>query len=99
MDEEYSGMYISIEDDEGNEFEMEILGNMEYNNKRYVLLLPADGDENDPDYGYVILIETEDENGEPVFESIETDEELNDVYERFMALLFEDEEEEGTPEQ
>ena len=35
-----------------------------------------------------------DENGDEVFESIDDDEQLQDVYEKFMVLLFDDEDEE-----
>jgi hypothetical protein len=34
----------------------------------------------------------EDENGDEVFESIDDEDELQDVYERFMVLLYDDEE-------
>ena len=36
----------------------------------------------------------EDENGDELFESIDDEEQLNDVYEHFMVLLFDDEDEE-----
>ncbi len=51
-------------------------------------------DENDPDYGIIILRVTEDEKGEELYESIDDDAELQDVYEHFMVLLFDDEDEE-----
>ena len=35
-----------------------------------------------------------DENGDEVFESIDDEDELQDVYERFMVLLYDDEEDE-----
>jgi hypothetical protein len=50
-------------------------------------------DENDPDYGLVILRSVI-ENGEELFESVDDEDELNDVYEHFMVLLFDDEDEE-----
>ena len=34
-----------------------------------------------------------DENGDELFESIDDDGELQDVYERFMVLLYDDEDE------
>ena len=48
-------------------------------------------DENDPDYGIIILRVVLDEKGEELYESIDDDDELNDVYEHFMAILFDDE--------
>ena len=50
--------------------------------------------EDDPDFGFILLRVAEDENGDDVFESIDDDEELRDVYERFMTLLYDDEDEE-----
>ena len=97
MDEEYGSTYITIEDDDGKEYELELLGDMEYNGSTYKAFLPGPDEmsEDDPDYGIIILRSVQDESGEEVFESVDDDDELNDVYERFMAILFEDEEETG----
>ena len=46
---------------------------------------------NDPDYGYIIL-ESVFEGDEEVFLSIEDDEELQEVYEMFMALMVDEDE-------
>ena len=51
-------------------------------------------DESDPDYGMIILRSVLDENGEELFESIDDDAELDDVYNKFMVLFFDEEEEE-----
>ena len=51
-------------------------------------------DEDDPDYGFSLLRVVEDEDGNEVFESIDDEDELQDVYERFMVLLYDDEDEE-----
>lgn len=91
MSEEYGSDFITIVDDDGQEFELEILDVMEYNGESYTAFLPADMDENDPDYGIIILRQVQDENGDDVFESIDDEEKLNEVYERFMTILFDDE--------
>lgn len=93
MSEEFGNDFITIIDDDGQEFELEILDSMDYNGSTYVAFLPANMDENDPDYGLVILRSVI-ENGEELFESVDDDDELNDVYEHFMVLLFDDEDEE-----
>ena len=95
MSEEFGSDYITIIDDDGQEFELEVLDSMDYNGETYMAFLPADMDENDPDYGMIILRVVQDENGEDVYESIDDDEQLQDVYEHFMILLFDDEEEEN----
>ena len=95
MSEDFGADFITIIDDDGQEFELEVLDTMDYNGETYMAFLPADMDENDPDYGMIILRVVQDENGEDVYESIDDDEQLQDVYEHFMILLFDDEEEEN----
>ncbi|MBR4550003.1 MAG: DUF1292 domain-containing protein [Oscillospiraceae bacterium] len=93
MSEEFGGDFITIVDDDGQEFELEVLDTMDYKGQTFTAFLPADMDESDPDYGIIILRSVLDEKGEEVFESIDDEEELQDVYEHFMVLLFDDEEE------
>ena len=92
MSEEYGNDIISVIDDDGNEIMLEVIDTIDYKDSSYGLFLPADMDENDPDYGWVILRIVE-EDGEEVFEDIESDDELNEVYEKFMILLDAEEEE------
>ncbi len=92
MSEDYGSDYITIIDDDGQEFELEVLDTMDYNGETYMAFLPADMDENDPDYGMIILRVVQDENGDDLYESIDDENQLQDVYEHFMVLLFDDEE-------
>ena len=94
MSEDFGSDFVTIIDDEGNEFELEVIESMDYNGHSYMAFLPADMSEDDPDYGFVLLRVVEDENGDEVFESIDDEDELQDVYERFMVLLYDDEEDE-----
>lgn len=94
MSEEFGSDFVTIVDDDGQEFELELLDTMDYNGKSYTAFLPADMAEDDPDYGIIILRSQPDENGEEIYESIDDDDELQDVYEHFMVLLFDDEDEE-----
>ena len=93
MSEEFGSDFITIVDDDGAEFELEVLDTMDYKGQSFVAFLPANMDEEDPDYGIIILRSVFDENGDELFESIDDDEELQDVYERFMVLLYDDEDE------
>ena len=90
MDEDFGSSYITIEDEDGNEFELEQLAELEYEGRSYAAFLPADMDEDDPDSGY-ILLRIEEENGDEVFCSVDDEQELAAVYEAFMAQLFDDE--------
>ena len=91
MSEDFGSDFITIIDDDGTEFELEVLDTMDYNNQTFVAFLPADMDENDLDYGIIILRSVLDENGDELFESIDDDDELQDVYEHFSRILFDDE--------
>lgn len=91
MSEDYGNDFITIIDDDGQEFELEVLDSMDYNGESYVAFLPANMDENDPDYGIIILRSVLDDKGDELFESIDDEAQLQDVYEHFMVLLFDDE--------
>lgn len=92
MNEEYGSDYITLEDDEGNEFELEHLNTFEFEGATYMAFLPADMDENDEDFGIVILKLME-ENGEEVLGSVDDEEELNRAYDFYMTTLFDENEE------
>lgn len=92
MDEEFGASFITIEDDEGNEFELEHLGTVEFEGSEYMVFLPADMDEDDPDYGFIIL-KVEEVDGEEQFVSVDDDDELQRVYDYYMEQVFSEEEE------
>lgn len=94
VSEEYGPDFVTVTDEEGNEFELEHLGTLERNGQIYMAFVPADMDEDDEDFGMILLRVTE-ENGEQLLSDIDDEQELNDVYEQFMAELFDDEEEDG----
>lgn len=91
MDESMGATYISITDDEGNEFELEHLDTIMHNGEEYMAFLPADMDEDDEDYGIIILKVIE-EDGEELLGSVDDEDELNKVYDKFMEQLFAEEE-------
>ena len=93
-DDMFESELITITDENGENHVLEVLGTMEFNGKTYYLFVPENIDEmdvNDPDYGYIIL-ESVFEGDEEVFLSIEDDEELQEVYEMFMALMVDEDE-------
>ena len=92
MSEEYGNDFVTVTDDEGNEFELELLDTLEVHGETYKAFLPADMDEDDPDYG-IIILKCIVEDGEELLGSVDDDEELQDVYEHFMEILFDDEDE------
>lgn len=94
MSEDFGSDYITIEDEDGNEFELEHILSTEYGGAEYALFLPADLEEDSPDYGYIILKLTE-EDGEQLYNSVDDDDELVAVYNLFMEKLFSEETADG----
>jgi len=100
MSEEFGPDFITLTDEDGNEFELEHLDTLEVNGQTYMAFLPAEyEDDSDPtkdleedDLGLIILkvVETD---GVEELSTLDSEEELETVYEQFMEILFEDEEE------
>lgn len=93
MSEEYGPDFITLTDEDGNEFELEHLGTLELNGTVYMSFVPADMDEDDEDFG-LILLKVVEKDGEELLADIDDEAELDSVYEKFMEELFEDEEDE-----
>ena len=94
MSESYGPDFITVTDEDGNEIELEFLDTLEYNGQTYMAFFPTveEGvDEEGEDYGLIILKVVE-ENGEELLSTLDSDEELDAVYDRFMEELFQDEE-------
>ncbi|MBQ9412446.1 MAG: DUF1292 domain-containing protein [Oscillospiraceae bacterium] len=88
---ENEGYFIDLTDEEGNNFKLEIVGDVEYQGELYRVFLPTDIDENDPDYGFIILKSVM--NGEEeLLDSVDDEELLEKVYALYMEELFSDEE-------
>ena len=92
MNEDFGNDLITITDDEGNEYELEHLHTLEHKDCFYMAFLPTDMDEDDEDFGLIILKVIE-ENGEEILGSVDDPKELEEVYELFAAVLFDGEEE------
>ena len=103
MSEEFGPDFISVTDEDGNEFELELVDTLEHNGITYYAMFPAvaedeetgepvDVDADDEEYGLVSMKVIE-ENGEGLLSTPDTDEELDEIYNLFMERFFEDEEE------
>ena len=93
MDNEYGSDYMTIMDEDGTEYELEILSTLEYNGFTYLAVIPAGSEEEDADLEVSILKSVE-EDGEPILCAIEDEEELQAVYDLIMDELYEEEDEE-----
>ena len=90
MEDQYGSDFMTIVDEDGTEFELEILSTLEYNGCTYLAVTPAGVDE-DAELEVSILKSVE-EDGESILSAIEDDEELEAVYSLIMDQLYEEEE-------
>ena len=89
MAEDFGSDFMTIVDEDGTEYELEILSTLEYNGETYLAVIPAT-DEELTDLEVNILKSVE-EDGEPILCAIEDEQELEAVYELIMEELYEDE--------
>lgn len=80
--------YLTLEFDDGQEVECEIMGVFEFEGKEYIALIPDDGSDDVYIYGYK---ETSEEEFELI--DIEDDEEFKRVVEEFEKIAAEETEE------
>lgn len=92
MEDIYGSDFMTIVDEDGTEYELEILSSLEWNGNTYLAVIPA-GLEEDED-AEVSILKSVDEDGESILCAIEDDQELETVYEMIMDQLYEEDEEE-----
>ena len=97
MADEYGSDFITIVDEDGTEYELEVLNTVEYNGVSYLAVIPADNGEADTDLEISILKSLE-EDGEPLLCAIEDEAELDAVARLLQEQLFDDEEDEEEDE-
>ena len=90
MSDQYGSDFMTIVDEDGTEFELEILSTLEYDGNTYMAVIPA-GAEDSADLEVSILKSVE-EDGEPILCAIEDEEELQAVYDLIMEELYAEEE-------
>ena len=104
MSEAFGPDFITVTDEDGNEFELELIDTLEHEGMTYYAMFPAvaenedtgepvDVDADDEEYGLVIMKVLE-ENGEEILSTLDSDEELDTIYNLFMERFFEEEDEE-----
>lgn len=90
MEDQFGSDFITIVDEDGTEYELEVLSTLEYNGETYLAVVPA-GEEDVQDLEVSILKSVE-EDGESILCAIEDEQELETVYELIMNELYEEEE-------
>ncbi len=94
MSEEFGPTFITVTDEDGQEIVLEFVDALEYNGAMYQAFFPAEteGEEtDDPDSGLVIL-KVIHEDGEDMLSTLDSEEEMNAVYDLFIESLFDEEE-------
>lgn len=89
MDDLYGSDFITIVDEDGTEFELEVLTTLEWNGAEYLAVIPAGEDEGNPE---VSILKSVEEDGESILTAIEDEQELQAVYDLIMDSLYEEEE-------
>ena len=89
--DQFGSDFITIVDDDGNEYELEVLSELEYNGCTYVAVIPA-GESQEELQLEVSILKSVDEDGESILSIIEDEEELQAVYDLIMDALYEEEE-------
>ena len=90
--------YITITDEDGVEYELEILDRLFHNDILYYALAPATDDEDEGELEVSILKAVE-EDGEEILVAITDDDELEEVYALFIDKMYEEEDEEVEDEE
>ena len=88
--EDYGSDFITIVDEDGTEFELEVLTTMEYEGSEYLAVIPAGSDEDDSPDLEVSILKNVEEDGEPILTAIEDQQELETVYGLMMDQLYEE---------
>lgn len=90
MADNYGSDFITIVDEDGTEFELEVLTAIEYNGTEYLAVVPAGAEDDELE---VSILKNVDEDGESILCAIEDEEELQSVYDLIMDQLYEEEDE------
>ncbi len=91
MADEYGSDFMTIVDEDGVEYELEILTTLEYNGCNYLAVIPAGEDHPELDSLEVSILKSVEEDGEDILTAIEDEEELETVYNLIMDSLYEEE--------
>ncbi len=93
MADNYGSDFITIVDEDGTEFELEVLTTLEYNGSSYLAVIPA-GESAEEFELEVSILKSVEEDGESILCAIEDEAELQAVYDLIMDTLYEEEDEE-----
>ncbi|MDO4867910.1 MAG: Holliday junction resolvase RuvX [Clostridia bacterium] len=85
---------VTLEDEDGNEVRFEHLMTLEHNGGIYICLVPVDPMEDVAEDELVIMRIEQTEDGQDVYVTIEDEDELNGVFEKYLEIAEADEDDE-----
>ena len=88
MSEDYGSDFMTIVDEDGTEFELEVLSSIEYNGETYLAVTLAGSEDEDLQ---VSILKSVEEDGEPILCAVEDEIELETVYNLIMDQIYEEE--------
>ena len=91
MDNQFGSDFMTIVDEDGQEYELEILTTMDWNGSTDLAVIPA-GSDGEEESLEVSILKSVEEDGESILCAIEDDSELETVYSMIMDRLYEEEE-------
>ena len=95
MSEDFGPNFITLTDEDGNEFELEYIDALEVDGQTYMEFFPAVEEEADEEDLGLVILKSIMVDGEEQLSTLDSDEELDRVYDLFMEQLMEDEEEDS----
>lgn len=88
---EYGDNIISISDDEGNDFELLVLDEADMNGVHYLALTEAKNPDEEENLEVIILkVIQDEESGEDLLSTVDSDDELEAIYQIFEDQMFAD---------
>lgn len=90
MRDTYGSDFLTIADDDGTEYELEVLSSLEYNGATYLAVLPA-AVPGQPEDLQVTILKSVDEAGETILTTVDDEQELETVHMLLIDQLYEEE--------
>ena len=93
MSEEFGPTFITLTDEDDNEIVLEFVEALEHNGQMYQAFFPAEieGEEENEDDNGLIILKVIHADGEDLLSTLDSEEEMDTVYDLFMELLFSEE--------
>ena len=92
MADQYGSDFITIVDEDGQEYELEVLSTLDYDGSTYLAVIPA-GEHAEEFQLEISILKSVEEDGEDILCAVEDEQELEAVYDLIMDSLYEEEDE------